>query len=234
MMPPEPPYERDPHEDELAERGRAIVAAAVAQTRAPAALRERVAAQAGRKRARARRRPVLSLAGVGAVVAAVLLVIALLPLGGSGDPSITAVAQAATRGATRAAPPVHESNRALLAEQEDGVAFPYWGGLEWEASGERTDTVHGRDTKTVYYDSPYGARLDYTIVSGGGLKLPAGGTTRTLHGVDLHVYRHGRRQIVVWQRQGHTCVMTAPRSVPTTRMLTLAAWDGDGQGDVSF
>jgi hypothetical protein len=33
---------------------------------------------------------------------------------------------------------------------------------------------------------------------------------------------------VTWERNGHTCVMTAPASVPTSRLLELAAWDGGG------
>src|SRR4051794_11188144 len=75
--------ERLPDEDELAERGRLLVAGAVARTRAPLALRERLeddrASAAGRPRTR--RRPLLA-AALGALAAAVL--VGALVLGGSG------------------------------------------------------------------------------------------------------------------------------------------------------
>jgi hypothetical protein len=33
---------------------------------------------------------------------------------------------------------------------------------------------------------------------------------------------------VVWDRAGHTCVMSAPMSVTEERLLDLAAWDAGG------
>jgi hypothetical protein len=33
----------------------------------------------------------------------------------------------------------------------------------------------------------------------------------------------------VWDRDGHTCVMSAPVSVPEDRLLALAAWDDGGK-----
>jgi hypothetical protein len=53
-----------------------------------------------------------------------------------------------------------------------------------------------------------------------------------IRGETYHVMNRGDRRIVVWNRDGHTCVMSAPMSVPETRLLDLAAWD-DG-GNVPF
>jgi hypothetical protein len=36
----------------------------------------------------------------------------------------------------------------------------------------------------------------------------------------------------MWDRSGHTCVMSAPLAVPEDRLIGLAAWDGGG--DVPF
>jgi hypothetical protein len=41
------------------------------------------------------------------------------------------------------------------------------------------------------------------------------------------MYRGGQR-IVVWNRAGHTCVMSAPEVVPEERLIDLAAWDAGG------
>jgi hypothetical protein len=74
-----------PTEDELAERGRALVAAAVADTHAPHGLRARV--EAGRSQRRAPRRHLaIPAAALGAAAAAVVAVV-LLASGGSSGPS---------------------------------------------------------------------------------------------------------------------------------------------------
>jgi hypothetical protein len=155
--------------------------------------------------------------------------IAVVLASGGGGPTAVAVARAAQAGPTHGAPPVDPSHQDLLARAVDGVAFPDWSGaFSWRASGERSDTIDGRATRTVFYSGPSGARAAYTIVSGDALDVPAGARARTVHGVELRVARGGAGQVVTWERNGHTCVMTAPASVPTSRLLELAAWDGGG------
>jgi hypothetical protein len=232
MNPSEPPPERDARDDEAAERGRAMIAAAVAQTRAPLALRERIAADAARRdrpgRASRRRRFAWPAGALATALAAVAIAVVLAS--GGGGPTAVAVAQAAQAGPTHGPPPVDPSHQALLARAVDGVAFPDWSGeFSWKASGERSDSIEGRATRTVFYSGPSGARAAYTIVSGDALGVPAGAAARTVHGVELHVARGGVGQVVTWERNGHTCVMTAPASVPTSRLLELAAWDGGGR-----
>jgi hypothetical protein len=232
MTPPQPPPERDSRDDEAAERGRAMIAAAVADTRAPLALRERIAADAARRdrpgRAARRRRLAWPAGALAATLAAVAIAI-VLASGAGGGPTAVAVASAAQAGPTHGAPPADPSHHDLLARAVDGVAFPDWSDrFSWKASGERSDTIEGRATRTVFYSGPAGARAAYTIVSGHALGVPAGARAQTVRGIELHVARGGAGQVVTWERNGHTCVMSAPASVPTSRLLELAAWDGGG------
>src|SRR4051812_42807488 len=86
-----------------AERGRALVQAAVEQTRAPLALRERIEAE--RSRARPGRRT-WALGGSFAAVAAAALIAIVLAGGGAGGPSVAQAAELAMLGPSAPAPAV--------------------------------------------------------------------------------------------------------------------------------
>jgi hypothetical protein len=220
----------DPRDDELAERGRALIAAAVARTEAPLSLRERI--EADRDRARTRtgrsRRGLNILVPAGGLLLAAIVAV-VLATGGGPSPTVLATAQFAARGPVLPAPKEDPQNRALLASDVDGVPFPYWGGaFPWEAVGAREGKVEDRATKTVYYQNAQGARVAYTIVAGDALDPPDGARTRTVNGVPLQVTEQGAKRVVTWERQGHTCVLTAPRTVPEAKLLALAAWKGKG------
>ena len=75
-----------PTEEELAERGRAIVVAAVADTHAPAGLRERIEVDRSRARTPRRRRRAVPAVALGALAAAAVAVV-LVSSGGSSSPS---------------------------------------------------------------------------------------------------------------------------------------------------
>src|SRR4051794_41214256 len=77
----------DPREAELAERGRLLVHAAVTDTVAPLALRERIESARARERPLARRR-VIGLAGSFAAVAAAAAAAIVISIGGSSEPSV--------------------------------------------------------------------------------------------------------------------------------------------------
>jgi hypothetical protein len=223
----------DPHEDELAQRGRELVAAAVAETQAPLGLRERLEDQ--RQRARpARRRRLIGVAGSLAAVGAAVLAVLVISLNGAGAaPSVLATVQIAGGGPTLPAPRVAADNPSLLDEQLDGIPFPEWNErFRWRATGARRDEIEGRDAMTVYYDNPRGARAAYTILGGDAIATPKGARTVRANDKELHVLRRGDQRIVVWDRDGHTCVMSAPVAVPEQRLLELAAWDSGG--DVPF
>jgi hypothetical protein len=224
-----PPLGPDPDDDDLAERGRELVAAAVAETQAPLALRERLETQRERAQPARRRRRIGiagSLAAIGAAVAAAL-VISLN--GAGGTPSVLATVQLAGGGPTLPAPKVDAGNRNLLDAELDGVPFPEWNAkFRWRATGARRDEIEGRPATTVFYDNPRGARAAYTILGGAAIDPPQGARTVHKNGFELHVLRRGMQQVVVWDRNGHTCVMSAPASVPEERLIALAAWDAGG------
>src|SRR6202008_1327225 len=92
--------ENDPRERELAERGRDLVAMAVAETSAPLALRERLERQReGARRPTARRRW-LGLAASFVAVAAAAVAALVINLGGASSPSVLATVQLAAPGPT--------------------------------------------------------------------------------------------------------------------------------------
>jgi hypothetical protein len=228
VTPGDPNTPLEPIDEELAERGRALIAAAVAETRAPLALRERIEADRSRAAAPARRRRRLGmLIPAGGVVAAAIVAV-VLAVGGEGAPSVLATASLAARGPVLPAPAESKSNDALLDSSIEGVPFPYWGDQKWESVGARTDKIHGRDAQTVYYANPKGVRAAYTILGGDTIDPPSDAARRTDKGVELYVVTDNGRRVVTWERNGHTCVLSAPLSVPEQKLLDLAAWKGNG------
>jgi hypothetical protein len=224
--------EHDPRERELAERGRELVAMAVAETSAPLALRERLERQRERQRSPSRRRW-LGLAGSFVAVAAAAVTALVINLGGASSPSVLATVQLAAPGPTLPAPKHDTKNRALLMTSIEGLPFPDWNRrFRWKAIGARQDEIAGRHTKTVYYANPAGARAAYTILGGSAIAKPENARTVQVRGHDYFVMNRDGSRIVVWNREGHTCVMSAPGAVPEEKLLDLAAWD-DG-GNVPF
>jgi hypothetical protein len=210
-----------------AERGLALIQAAVAQTRAPLSLRERI--EADRERARpARRRWTLggSLAGA---VGALALAIVLATGGGTAAPTVAQAAQFAQLGPAAPAPAVDGSHPGLLKRSVGGVQYPSWQDeFPWKASGVRTDKVNDRNAVTVFYDNPAGERIGYTIVEGKALDEPSG--QRTMDQGDEHyiVLRRGDRTVVTWRRDGHTCILSGPSKISSDKLLALASWSGNG------
>jgi hypothetical protein len=233
VLPPDPDNAPlDPRDEPLAERGRALVVQASAETFAPLALRERIEADRARaaKGGAGRRRRTL-LAPVAAVLAAAVVAIVIAG-GGAGSPSVLATAALAGGGPEVAAPPVDPSNPKVLRESVEGVKFPEWNTLKWKAVGARHDTLKDRKATTVYYDNPKGARAAYTILAGKHVDEPSKAAKHEYNATEIYSFVRGGRRIVTWQRQGHTCVMSAPLSVPEEKLLALASWRGDG--DVAF
>jgi hypothetical protein len=229
VVPPDQDIPVDPLDDELAERGRALIAAAVAETRAPLALRERIEADRERAAKSARPRRLRALVPAGGLVAAAVLAVVLVAGGGASAPSVLATASLATRGPVLPAPAEDESNGAVLKASMEGVPFPYWGGsFQWEAVGARDDKIEDRSAKTVYYDNPKGARAAYTILGGDKIDAPSDARKQTSAGIDLWISQDHGRRIVTWTRAGHTCVLSAPLAVPEQKLLELASWKGKG------
>jgi anti-sigma factor RsiW len=234
VVPPDPHIEIDPADEELAERGRALIAAAVAETSAPLGLRERIEAdrqRAGSPRAASRRRWGV-FAPVAAVVAAAIVAVVLVT-GGSGAPSVLATASLAAKGPILPAPEENTQTGATLKAAVEGTPFPYWGdSFQWEAVGARDDKIKGRKAKTVYYRNDNGVRAAYTILGGDAIDHASGAHKVNHNGTKLWVTTKDGRRIVTWQRNGHTCVMSAPASLPAEKLFDLASWKGGGR--VSF
>jgi hypothetical protein len=232
VVPPDQDIPVDPLDDELAERGRALIAAAVAETMAPLALRERIEsdrARAGQKAGARRSRGLLGkLVPAGGLLAAAVVALVLV-LGGSNGPSILATASLATGGPVLPAPAEDASNKTVLKASMEGVPFPYWDdSFQWKAVGARDDKIKDRSAKTVFYDNPKGVRAAYTILGGDKLDEPSHVRELKKNDVELWITEDKGRRIVVWTRAGHTCVLSAPLAVPEQKLLQLATWKGKG------
>jgi hypothetical protein len=208
------------------ERSVALVRQATAATEAPTGLRARIEAE---QRGRGRRvRPRLAFATGLATAAAVALVLVLILPGGAGGPSLASAAALSTRPATDPAPTPQSGQPKLLDREVGGVPFPSWQKkFGWRTTGERADSLRGRDTATVFY-AKKGKRLGYTIVDGKPLKVPAGAAPARRNGIELKTFRtDDGRLAVTWLRNGRTCILVA-RDVPRNTLLKLAAWKGKG------
>lgn len=92
--------------------------------------------------------------------------------------------------------------------------------------GTRDDALDDRTTRTVFYEH-MGHRIGYTIVSGDALDLPAGAETVRVAGVEIALLRDGARDIAVFERDGHTCVL-AGHVLERSTLVKLAAWQAEG------
>ena len=209
---------RHENEDLLAAHGAALIAHAVATTGAPLPLRGRLRAQglATPAPARPRRRLAFLPAVAAATAAAVAAAALVLPGGAPGAPSISQAAALGTRPATAPAR-IAADDPARVAVRIEGTAFPTWKRFGWTPTGTRTDSLDGRPAKTVFYEAPDGTRVAYTIVGGKALD----GTPKWHHAVRTE-HRDGR-WVVTWERDGKTCVLTAPDRFAVGRLELRAA-----------
>jgi hypothetical protein len=233
VPPGDTPTPLDPIDEQLAERGRALIAAAVTETRAPLTLRERIESDRSRATRRgvgARRRGRLGLLIPAGGLAAALVVAVIVVTGGGGAPSVVATASLAVRGPVLPAPREDGTNHAVLSASIEGVPFPYWGdSFQWKAVGARDDKIEDRRARTVYYQNAKGAQAAYTILGGDAIKAPSHARKQTQNGIVLWVTQDSGRRIITWRRGGHTCVLSAPIAVPEQKLLELASWKGKGR-----
>jgi hypothetical protein len=208
----------------LDEQRGAIEAIRALNEPAPHALRTRIES-ARRRPAPAVRARRFGLAGafVAAAAALAIAVVAILP-SGAGGPSLSQAA-AFTLQKPLAAPPKHEFDGALNLKV-DGVPYPYWDSLGWEATGKRVDKVGGRVVTTVFY-AKGSQRVGYTIVSGKPVSVPSGTQMTVLNGVPIRSLGLGGRTVVTWERKGHSCILSG-RGVSRDQLVKLAGWRDSG------
>jgi hypothetical protein len=216
-------------EQALAREGKALIAAAMADVRAPQSLREaierdREPAAAG-PRAPFWRRHRLGLAAAGTVAAALAVVAITLETGGNNtELSLTRVYAAARLDPTGAAPRPLGGEPPVLDAKVGNLAFPDWQkSFGWKAVGRREDELSGRAVTTVFYRNPEGARLGYAVVAGDALDGNPPGREVAREGKTYSLAHSGERTIVSWTQQGHTCVIVAPSALPRARLVDLAA-----------
>jgi anti-sigma factor RsiW len=213
-------YERERRAVEILHHARAT-------DRAPLALKQRIEAQRPSARQRARRR--LGWAGALAtgLAALALALVLILPSGTPGAPSVSQAAALALRGAASPAPARDPSQPGLRLNQNVGeVWFPDWAErFGYHPTGQRVDTINGRKAVTVFYERGR-EQVAYTIISAPALEQPAAPVV-TLNETQLHTLHIGGRQVVTWQRDDQTCVLSSTSSVPVSEMHRLAAWDNN-------
>jgi hypothetical protein len=211
-------------ESELIERLHAIDA------RAPEELHRKIEAMVA-ERSPARRspsairwRPVAAIALAAAAVVAVL-VISLVGGSGSSSQRLTVrQALALTKlPATAAAPTEDPHNGTQLETAVGGVAFPYWEHLGWRSTGTRSDQVSGRTVTTVFYVNGRGQRIGYAIVAGTPAPAVDGGVVSWRGGTPYRLLKRDGSHVVVWQRNGHLCVVSG-HGVSSATLLSLASW----------
>jgi hypothetical protein len=204
-----------------------LVRAAAREVSAPAALRARVA-EARRTAAPRTRRRRFALGGAVAAVAAVAALALVLTLPGDvpGGPTIVEASELAARPPTAPPPPRDARQPKLLSTRVEGLAYPYWDEIKWEVSGTRVDTLDGRRVTTVYYDRGP-KRVGYQIIPGERVAPPVATEQQTLGGTVFRSFRAGKRTIVTWVRDDHTCVLSGT-DTPLRVLIKLASWTGGG------
>jgi anti-sigma factor RsiW len=164
-----------------------------------------------------RKRRGLAIGGFAAAAAAFLVVLALVTIPGSEDPSVNQVVATAAQGATSGAPAADPANPRKLQVSVGSVQFPSWKHWHgWDPTGARTDTVDGRRVETVYYENENGASMKYSVVDGAPIDgLGASSSAYQLTGT-------GETRRVVWRNGGHTCIIEA-QGVPADQLERWAA-----------
>jgi hypothetical protein len=180
-------------------------------------------------RRRAEPRPWLrpAVAAAGVVGALVVVLVVALSVDGPGGSRVVQAAELSLSPATEAAPDTDEQQPAQLQRSFAGVAFPAWSEkFGWRADGARSDELDGRKTATVFYRHTH-HRIAYTVISGRPIEPPEDAETLNAGGLELHRFRLGFQDVVTFERNGRTCVLSGDVHDPDT-LVKLASWRGDG------
>jgi hypothetical protein len=194
---------------------------------APMRLRENVERSRDARAGGPKRTPVLARGAVAVALAGLLALVLVLAGPFSSDPSVPDVAALGEKPPTQAGPAAAPGTPALLDADVEDVPFPnYAAKFGWKAAGAREDDPSGREATTVYYEKG-GRTIAYTIVSGDGLDPPSDARTTKRGGVEYRAFRSGGRDVVTWERDGHTCVLSG-KDTPSAELVSLADWRGKG------
>jgi hypothetical protein len=103
------------------------------------------------------------------------------------------------------------------------VPFPYWEDrFGWHSTGTRSDQIDGRTVTTVFYSDAAGRRIGYAILAGTPAPPINGGNVSWHGGVPYRLLTDNGASTVVWQRDGHLCVLSG-HGVSSATLLRLAS-----------
>jgi hypothetical protein len=178
-------------------------------------------------RRRAAPRPWLRPAVAGVIGALVVVLVVALSVDGPGRSRVVQAAELSLSPSTEAAPHTDQQQPALLRSSFAGVTFPAWSEeFGWRADGARSDELDGRETATVFYRHTH-HRIGYTVISGKTIEPPEDAETLQAGGLELHRFRLGFQDVVTFERNGRTCVLSGDVHDPDT-LVKLASWRSDG------
>jgi hypothetical protein len=167
-----------------------------------------------------------ALAGGLAVLVATAVALAVL-LAGPGGGGVVEAAQLSELPSERPAPARDPQDPRLLTRRFAGVTYPDWTReFRWRAVGERSDELEGQPTATVFYRHTH-HRIGYTVISGKTIAPPDDAERLNVDGLELRRFRVGEQDVVTFERNGRTCVLSGNVHDPDT-LVKLAAWKGDG------
>ncbi|MGH2959089.1 MAG: hypothetical protein ACRDKE_05750 [Solirubrobacterales bacterium] len=154
-----------------------------------------------------RRRHRFAVGGFAAATAAILVALAIVLAPWQGDPTVSEVMAVAAGGPVSGAPAKDAGRPGMLAVSVGTVQFPTWE-PGWKATGTRTDTVGGREVKTVFYSNAEGATIKYAVVDGAPID------TIDPSVASYELTRSGDSRRILWRAGGHTCIIEARGVAP--------------------
>jgi len=208
------------HDMDKSERIGVAIRDASAQVQAPPSLRAEIASERLARPGRRRPRRLVPIAAGLAAAAAAAAIVFTINLGSSSPTNVASATAAGLGSATRPAP---ATQGRFVDARVGSVRFPdYSYGLPFKATGERHDTIAGRNAVTVFY-SGGSRRVGYTILDGKPLPVPSSAKPVSYADLDAFSFSKDGARVVTWRRDALTCVLVS-RSVDEQTMLQMAAW----------
>jgi hypothetical protein len=170
----------------------------------------------------------MRIGGVAAAAAVIVMAVTVVIAGSASStlPSAEQVAAVWTRPANGQPVSADPARPAQLDVSYHGIVYPNFHDHEgWHPVSARHDTIAGYGTMTVFYETGR-RRAAYTVIPATGLAVPARASRVRVGRLSLTEFRSGNHWIVVLERNGNTCVLTAAAPRERRWLLALAAWRG--------
>ncbi len=159
------------------------------------------------------KRPTMIVAGA---IVAVLILLSILKSNGNSTPAVRQIVPLATLSPAGNAPVAHGPQaQHQLSAQIQGLYMPDLSAQGWRAYGTRADEVKGRRVTTVFY-SQGGRRIAISCLQSPVI------LSNSAFSHQLNTGRLGGRNVVAWNLQNHTCVVSGADS-STKQLQALSA-----------